>query len=287
MSLRSATHQIHAIWRGARHYRREPTVRGREIRGHEVVVVQIATVVIADGALTDHVVDESEIPPVVSRCPDEPVHGRIESAGGRIVVVHVNMRLVPGGTGVLQTHCLQVVGRKWVSSVKLAVIGRGKSGIATRIARCKTRGGSKLRETIERLVLIPILGPVLAKRSEVVVKGAVLLRHEDNMVDRLDSLSRVENRANRLVGVQGELARSRAGTGACPARKSGAGICHRGQLHHRSNAKTCCAGRPAIYPVWAAADNTDSRTGLNHREGYFAEVKASRDRFDRFHINLA
>src|SRR6266850_1080363 len=180
-----------------------------------------------------------------------------------------------------------MVGRKWVSWIKLAVIRRGKGGIATGIARCKTRRGSKLREPIERLVLVPILGPVLAKRSEVVVKGAVLLRHEDNVVDRLNSLSRVENRANRLVGVQGELARSRAGTSACPARESGASICHRGQLHHRSNAKTCCAGGPAIYPVWAAGDNTDSRTGLSHREGYFAEVKPSRDRFDRFHINFA
>src|SRR6266850_2198300 len=139
-----------------------------------------------------------------------------------------------------------MVGRKWVSWIKLAVIRRGKGGIATGIARCKTRGGSKLREPIERLVLVPILGPVLAKRSEVVVKGAVLLRHEDNVVDRLNSLSRVENRANRLVGVQGELARSRAGTGACPAREHRAGVCHGDQLDRYSTTETCQAGRAAV-----------------------------------------
>jgi len=46
----------------------------------------------------------------------------------------------------------------------------------------------ELRQAVERLIRIAILSPVLPHRAKVVVERAVLLNHEDDVINLLDPL---------------------------------------------------------------------------------------------------
>src|SRR4051794_21591236 len=123
-----------------------------------------------------------------------------------MVVVDIYMRLIPCRTRVLETHGLQVIRRKWIVGIEKALVGRRKGWIAAGIARCGTGRYSKLGQAIELLIRITILCPILTKRPKVMVKGAVLLRHEHNMIDRLYVLNSRKYGADSLVRGRGYLA---------------------------------------------------------------------------------
>src|SRR5215471_17060988 len=75
------------------------------------------------------------------------------------------------------------------------VVGKGKRGITTWVGRCRSCLGVarwiELRQPVERLVGDSALCPVLPHRSEVAVKGTVLLREEDNVIHTLQGCGKV------------------------------------------------------------------------------------------------
>src|SRR5205814_6143857 len=107
----------------------------REIRRHEVIEIKVAPIVITDGAFTSHVVDEPEIPRIVSRGPDESVQRGTRTTCSWMVIVDIYMRLVPCRTRVLETHGLQVIRRTWIVGIEQALDGRRQGGIAAGSAR--------------------------------------------------------------------------------------------------------------------------------------------------------
>src|SRR5271165_1211218 len=77
-----------------------------------------------------------------------------------------------------------------MARVESAVGRRRLVWIATWIRRSRTEKwrssccGVELRQPIERLVWITILCPILAQGAEIVIERTILLRNEDDVIDR-------------------------------------------------------------------------------------------------------
>jgi hypothetical protein len=84
----------------------------------------------------------------------------------------------------------------WALVVFDAVIRRRICGITSRIGprrmveRPSARSWIELRQAIERYVGEIVVAPILPQGSEVMIEAAILLHHEDNMVQDLYGLSR-------------------------------------------------------------------------------------------------
>src|SRR5256885_5681153 len=81
--------------------------------------------------------------------------------------------------------------------------------------------GIELRQSIERTIGKSVDPPILAHRPEVVIEGAILLRHEDNVIQNADCLVEIERRSHRSVRVHGHATGSKSLARACPAGKVG------------------------------------------------------------------
>ena len=118
IALRGCSQKIHAVDLGPVHRGGEPSIRGGEVRGHEIVVIQVAAVVVAHRAGASNV-REAVIDCVLRGVVDIP----IESGGGGsgIGTVPVNVAFVPRRTEVLNALRCQVVGWHRCGSVKARI----------------------------------------------------------------------------------------------------------------------------------------------------------------------
>src|SRR5690242_7067676 len=192
--LRGCSIEVFTVGVGSCHDRVKPSVRGGEVRCHEVVVVEIFARVIAHGALAVGVkVGRRKKPGIMGSGADESVHlGGTQSE--RIVDVPVAMGFVPRGAGVLGA-----LGEQFERSygrtvgVYLAIARRRKRGVATGygwrrpVERRNTRRGIELRQAIEGLIGIAVLCPVLAQLAEVLIEGAVLLGQNDDVTETAEA----------------------------------------------------------------------------------------------------
>ena len=182
MSRGGCREQVHPVGLGLRHDRREPAVGSAEIRNHEVVVVQVIARIVAHGS---HAIDVTEIG--ASRLVSSVVHKSIQRrrAGNRVHEIKVDMAIIPEWEHVLHALVNHVKRLHHVISIEMATTWRGKSGIAAGIGRRGTSGGIKLRQAVELLSGVTVVGPVLGKCAEIMQEAAVFLGHEDDMVHRL------------------------------------------------------------------------------------------------------
>src|SRR5437870_1921341 len=125
----------------------------------------------------------------MSRGIDKSIHLR-RHVSSRVVQAPIDMRLIPGGTGVLRTLSQEFEGL-YIRTLRVdrAVVGIWKRRVTTGIGRSRTmqgrdaRSGIELWQTVERLIRIAILSPVLPHRAKVVVERTVLLNHEDDVIN--------------------------------------------------------------------------------------------------------
>ena len=90
IALRRGRHQVFTIRRSPGHYWREPAIRGAELRGHVVVVVQVGVGVIAHGANSiGVVVGGNDVAGIVGGGPDISIQSG--SRRNRIVEIPVHV----------------------------------------------------------------------------------------------------------------------------------------------------------------------------------------------------
>jgi hypothetical protein len=111
-----------------------------------------------------------------------------------VVIIPIHVRLVPGRAGVFRALREQL--ERWNSRtmfVDYAVlrgwIGRIATGIGRRWFVVRWQSGSRieLRQAVEGSIAITVICPVLAQFAEVVIERAILLRHEDDVIELRES----------------------------------------------------------------------------------------------------
>src|SRR6266446_6445345 len=133
----------------------------------------LAVVVVTHGPSTALIVKTNDSR-IMSRGIDKSIQLR-RHVSSRIVQAPIDMRLIPGGTGVLRTLSQEFEGL-YIRTLRVdrAVVGSWERGVTTRIGRSRTmqgrsaRPGVELRQAVERLIWIAVLSPVLPKRAKVV-----------------------------------------------------------------------------------------------------------------------
>src|SRR5438132_11687761 len=74
VALGSRSHEVHAIRSGTTHHRRKPSIRGRKVRGHKVVVIQVPAIVIAHRPLSGNVIERRlNVARIMSGCENETI----------------------------------------------------------------------------------------------------------------------------------------------------------------------------------------------------------------------
>jgi hypothetical protein len=190
------------------------------------------------------------------------------------------MAFVPRGAGILDALGDEVIRRDlWAGAIFGAITGRSICGIAARIGgrRSVERGEPgcriELRQAIERAVGEAVVFPVRTQGSEVVIEAAILLRHEDNVVQNLDRLIHVESGGGSFAGVHGQRASAGAFTGAGPSGEKISLGGDGGQFHAGAGVERRAAGGwatnacgSARYGAGGVARSLDSQ-GVGGRRG--------------------
>ena len=118
-------------------------------------------------------------------------HDHIAIQGGRggqgIVVIKVVMALVPPWTETLGTFVYRMVGLDSVVGIVGAKIRRRQGGITAGDARDGAWRRIELRQAVEFLhAVLPVaISPVLGQSAKVLQEAAILLGHEDDVIDGL------------------------------------------------------------------------------------------------------
>jgi len=133
----------------------------------------------------------------------------------------------------------------------------------------RARGWIELRKAIERLIRIAVLGPVISQRAEVIIERAVLLHHEDNVLQRCQAAARRRHREHRPTVVS--LARVRLHSAApehAPVHpvKVEPPLGFAVSVTDVPLAKTRTARQPATYACGRARNRSRSTAGTRHNK---------------------
>ena len=93
-----------------------------------------------------------------------------------------------------------------VIGIKNAAIWGRVGGIAARDGR-RLSTGIELGQAVNGLVWIAILRPVFSQRTKVVIERAIFLRQENNVIEKIETLSLGEGCADLRVRCHGHCAR--------------------------------------------------------------------------------
>ena len=133
--------------------------------------------------------------------------------------------------------------------VDLAITGGRQGRIAARVRRNRPSRYVELRQSVEGLIGIAVVGPVLPQPAKVMIEGTVFLQQKDNVIYRLQPCRlQVESLGYRLYGSDGTLAHRGSATAAAPTREDRVRIRASGQLHDRSGVEAGTARSAAAYP---------------------------------------
>jgi hypothetical protein len=289
IAVRGGGVEIFMVGVAARHLGVEPAVGGGEVGRHEVVVVEVAAVVVSHGADAVGVKKRRLVGAcIVGRGPDEAIH-LCRIVAHRVGVVPVDVGLVPGRAGVLCADGIEMEGCRRVGGVIGAVAGRRKAGVAAGVAggRCvegrDAGGGVELRQAIERLIGIAAFRPVFPQCAHVIIKGPILLHHKHDVIEQGEiGGSVVECGSDKLGRRQRNGAGCAPGARARPARKCGAGSGRSGELDGCSLGKLGATGRWTVDAGWGADHRTRAGACLLNGELHLREIECGSNRCGRF-----
>src|SRR5580698_1096763 len=182
-------------------YGRKPAVRNRKLRSHEVVVVQIALIVVAHGALADQI-RELAIP-VARLCVafggmHKAVH-QDRAIEVEVVTVDVSVTLEPRRGHVVDTGALELEQAELLAFV--VVIGEARQFVINPVDGVG----------ISVVADVPAVGlAIWIEHAEISVEAAVFLQHEHHVLNAVErSCSSSSARTPRSTG--GVAAASSAG----------------------------------------------------------------------------
>src|SRR5581483_6548160 len=157
----------------------------------------------------------------------EAVHGRIVRVGG-ICAVAIRVTLIPRWAGIL-------------GACRLVIKGGYCGAIVVHVRRIC--GGPVKRCAICRLRVV-VLRPIVRQVAKVVVKGAVLLRYHDDVIDRSNSVRLLgKGCRNTRIGSALECQLTiRTSAIAAEAAEGEPGCRSGGQADAGAASKTCSAG---------------------------------------------
>ena len=204
----------------------------------------------------------------------------------RICVIPIDMRFIPKWTGLFVTYGCHVkrsnrhtgvghtCGRRQLRRIA-SWIGRSERGICRRI---------ELRQAIECLIGNPVLRPVFAQFSKIVVERAVLLQKEDDVIQALKGSRYAKARRHGTGSTQSHTARGCSRTGSRPAGKRTVRGWRLTESYLSIGRKWSRARSRTIDPGRATRNHSRSRNGYSER---VPSTKRGCHAFRRVHCNLA